>query len=118
MVTNLGTKVDKFSRDSSSEKFVKDVNHEGVEILSHKLANHLKTLQGLNSQLQDSREQLQEFENRKIALLKEETRIQAKMLQVKDRHSALTSGIADLEKSLDQGKKYEQLTKTEIHEAG
>ncbi|KAL3532927.1 hypothetical protein ACH5RR_006448 [Cinchona calisaya] len=38
---------------SSHERFVKDIDHEDVEILSHKLSNHLKTLQDLNSQLKD-----------------------------------------------------------------
>ncbi|KAL3509971.1 hypothetical protein ACH5RR_029372 [Cinchona calisaya] len=127
MDTNLGTKVDKFSRDfifkgvyqtfdlaekiSSQEKFVKDVDREGVEILSRKISYHLKTLQDLNSKLQ-------ELENRKIVLLKKKTRIEAEMLKVEDRCDALTSRIADLEKSLEQGKKDEHLIRTEIHEIG
>ncbi|KAL3509942.1 hypothetical protein ACH5RR_029343 [Cinchona calisaya] len=65
---------------SSQEEFVKDVDHEGVEVLSHKLSDHLKTLQDLNSQLQDSCEQLQEHENQKTVLQKEKARIEAEML--------------------------------------
>ncbi|KAL3516467.1 hypothetical protein ACH5RR_023369 [Cinchona calisaya] len=55
----------------------------------------------------DLNSQLQELENRKTIFLKEEARIQAKMLQVEDRYGALTSNIVDLEKSLEQEKKDE-----------
>ncbi|KAL3515887.1 hypothetical protein ACH5RR_022789 [Cinchona calisaya] len=48
---------------SSYEKFVKDIDTEDVENLSLKLFDSLKNLQDLNSQLQDSYEELQEFEN-------------------------------------------------------
>ncbi|KAL3533081.1 hypothetical protein ACH5RR_006602 [Cinchona calisaya] len=102
---------------SSQEKFGKDVDHEDVENLSLKLSDHLKTLQDLNSQLQESHEQLQELENQKTVLLKKEARIQAEKLQVEDRCGELSFGIAALEKSLEQGRKYEQLITTEIHEA-
>ncbi|KAL3529686.1 hypothetical protein ACH5RR_009008 [Cinchona calisaya] len=108
MATNLETKVDKFSRDfiissfraivklmtssdlseifdlagkiSSWEKFVKDVDCEDVENLSLKFFDHLKNFQDLNSQLHDSSEQLQEFENWKAVLLKKEAKMQAKKL--------------------------------------
>ncbi|KAL3510102.1 hypothetical protein ACH5RR_029503 [Cinchona calisaya] len=50
-------KFDSAEKINSQEEFVKDVDCEGVEFLSCKLFDHLKTLQDLNSQLQDSREQ-------------------------------------------------------------
>ncbi|KAL3509445.1 hypothetical protein ACH5RR_028846 [Cinchona calisaya] len=90
---------------SSQEKFVKDVNREDVENPSVKLSNHLKNLGDLNSQLQDSREQLQELENRKIVLLKEEVIIQAEKLQVENKCGILASGIATFKKSLEHRKK-------------
>ncbi|KAL3518445.1 hypothetical protein ACH5RR_021034 [Cinchona calisaya] len=46
------------------------------------------------------------------------SRIEVEMLQVEDRCGVLTSRIADLEKSLKQWEKDEQLIRTEICEAG
>ncbi|KAL3528968.1 hypothetical protein ACH5RR_008290 [Cinchona calisaya] len=119
--TDLITKLQTFDLDeniSSQEKFVKDIDREGVEILSYKLSDHLKSLKDLNSQLQDFRERLQELENQKTVIQKEKARIEIEMLQVEDKCGVLTSGIVDLEKSLEQGENDEQLIRIEIYEVG
>ncbi|KAL3529025.1 hypothetical protein ACH5RR_008347 [Cinchona calisaya] len=115
--TQMTKTFDLATKISSQEKLMDNIDLEDVKNLSLKIFNNLNILYDLHSQLEDSREQLQEYENQKAILLKEEARIPVEKLQVEDKCDALASGIVALEKSLKQGKKDEQLIMAEIQEA-
>ncbi|KAL3518751.1 hypothetical protein ACH5RR_021340 [Cinchona calisaya] len=144
MITNARIEVDKFSKDfiiGSFQAIVKLMTSSSdlSELLKSRedVSKHLMRLNGvvldggtrrtvvnwlaerdLNSQLQESHEQMQGLESRKAVLLKEEARIHVEKLQVEDRCGTLASRIATLEESLDQGKKDEQLIRSDICEDG
>ncbi|KAL3506825.1 hypothetical protein ACH5RR_032207 [Cinchona calisaya] len=114
MVTNLWTKVEKFSRDFIIDSFyaiVKLMTSSDLNELLRSRESVSKHLMRLNGVVLDG-----DARQTATVLLKEKARIDAKMLE--NRCGVLTSRIAGLEKSFEQGEKDGQLIRKEIHEFG